>query len=143
MKAFLRNILVGIVCVLILLGIGFWVFAKTSEPKEGVLYVADDVTSAEIVYGEKVYSLEHKQMEDLAEFFRKLKAAEYDIDTGEEDKGIIVKFYVDETEWAKFGITDKETILSYAMGDDATITIYKTETDMETYLLEFIEKIER
>lgn len=143
MKAFIRNILVGILCVLILLVIGFWVFTKTSEPKEGVLYVADDVTSAEIVYEGKVYSLEHEQMKELAEFFRTLKGAEYDVDTGEEDKGIIVKFYVDEMEWAKFGITDKETILSYAMGDDAMITIYKTETDMETYFLEFIKKIEK
>lgn len=142
MKAVGRNILVGLLCVVILLVIAFFVFAKASEPQEGALYIADDVTLAEIVYEEKVYSVEGQQLEELAKFFRKLKAAEYDIDTGEEEKGIIIKFFVDGKEWAKFGIVDKETILSYACDPDATIMVFKTEADAESYLLEFIEKFE-
>lgn len=140
MKAVIRNILIGAVCVLILLVIAYFVFTKDAEPTEGVLSVPDGVTSAEIVYDGQVYFLENEQLEEAAEYFRKLKAAEYDIDTGEEEQGIIIKFFVNGEECAKFGIVDSETIWSYAPGNDAMIWIYKTKEDVEGYFLEFIEK---
>lgn len=139
MKAIGRNILGGILCIIIFLVIAVAVFTKAFEPQEGALHIADDVTSAEIVYEKKVYSLEREQLEKLTEFFRKLEATEYDTDIGKEEKGIIVKFFAGEKEVAKYGVTDKETILSYACDPDAVINIFKTATDVETYLLELIE----
>ena len=139
MKTVGRNVLVGLLCVVILLVIGFFVFAKGSEPQEGILSVAEDVTSAEIVYEEKVYLITGKQLEELMKFFKELKAAEYDVDTGEEEKGIILKFWAGGKEIAKYGVVDKETIVSYACDPDAMIWIFKTETDVEDYLLKFVE----
>ena len=139
MKAVIRNIFVGGVCVVIFLVIGFFVFKNTSEPKEGVLSVADTVTSAEIVYEGKAYPLNQEQTKEAAEYIRTLEAAEYDIDTGEEEQGIIIKFFADGEEIAKFGVVDSETMLSYAPGDDAMIWIYKTKEDAKAYFLAFIE----
>lgn len=142
MKALGRNILIGILCVVILLVLAIGVYGNVFEKKSGLIKVAEDVNRAEITYDGMVYTVEGEKAEQLAEFFRNLEVALYDVGTEDEASGMIIQFFINETESDKLCVADQETLIDYSDDEgDAIIDIYKAESDLEGYLLKFIEEI--
>ena len=97
MKASIRNILVGILCVGILLVLAVVCYTNVFQMKSGVLKVAEDVNRAEITYQSTIYMIEGEQAGELADFFRSLPTTEYDSGTKGEESGIVVQFFADDT----------------------------------------------